>query len=116
MRLDENDIGNALEGIFNFSIGIGADEADSAKVTFDTVDALEPATAFIYEVYTVPVDFSCEVDVIEFCLLDIAPVSEDETEGVQPHKMTFSLDVEFNSACGSLTGSIDIVADGNYLT
>lgn len=105
-----------MDGFFNFSIAISADEAENAKVTFDTVDAVEPATAFITDVYTVPEDVSCEVNVVEFCLLDIAPVSENETTGVQPHTMTFSLDVEFNSACGNLDGSIDIVADGDYLT
>lgn len=45
MRLDETDIQKALNDVFNFTVAVPSDQTDDAIVTFDTADAVVPATA-----------------------------------------------------------------------
>jgi hypothetical protein len=47
-------------------------------------------------------------------LLDISPTAGSTDPN--SYSFLFDLDVEFNSACGTLDGTIDIVADGTYIT
>jgi len=114
MKLNQDDIEAALGDGFDFTVAISAEQAEDAKVTFTTEDAEKPATAQISDVYEKPTTVDCTVNVQSFCLNSIAPVS-GSSDGNR-YKFTFDLDVEFNPQCGNLDASIDIVADGDYLT
>lgn len=114
MRLNSDDIEAALGDGFDFTVAISSEQAEDAKVTFTTLDAEKPATAQLSSVYEKPTTVDCTVNVKAFCLNNIE--SADDSTNSNLHKFTFDLDVEFNPNCGTLDASIDIVADGDYLT
>ena len=56
-----------------------------------------------------PSDYSCNVEVVDFCLDDAFQVTDGRWG------FNFTIRVEANSKCGALTASMDLVQDGNYL-
>lgn len=94
MRLDANDIEQALADSFDFSIYINADTSIDAKITYDYSDANAPATLNIKNVYTAPTKVDCSVDIERFCLNNIESAGSSSSPNM--HKFTFDLEVNFN--------------------
>lgn len=109
MEMDNEDLESALStNGFDISVSIESDEATGATITMAdnnaVLDASAPADGF-----TTPTDVNCNVIVRDFCLLNSAEVSEGRYE------FNFTIRVESNSQCGTLTASMDIIQDTTYL-
>lgn len=76
MILDDSDLEVALSPSgFNVTIQTEASKADSAKVIWTDVRAVQNQTASAAG-FATPADYSCAVEVRDFCLNDAAEIGE----------------------------------------
>lgn len=76
MILDDSDLEVALSPYgFNVTIQTEASKADSAKLIWTDVRAVQNQTATAAG-FDTPADYSCAVQVRDFCLKDAAEISE----------------------------------------
>jgi hypothetical protein len=104
-----DDIAQALtEEGFDISIQAQAVEADSAQVTVSDPRAANDTTADA-QGYSKPVAYDCDVEVIDFCLVNAADAGNGRWA------FDFNIRVESNAKCGTLTASLDLVKDGTFI-
>jgi hypothetical protein len=109
MKMDPEDLETALSTYgFNMTVSIETDEATGATITMADNWAAEDASANA-DGFADTNDVNCAVIVRDFCLINSKEVSTGRYE------FNFTIRVESNSQCGTLTASMDLIQDLNYL-
>jgi len=109
MEMAPEDLSVALEAAgYTMTVAIESDEATGATITMADDNAVADASA-VADGFSTPTDVDCSVIVREFCLLNAEEVSTGRWE------FNFTINVESNSQCGTLTASMDVIQDTTYL-
>lgn len=93
---------------WNMSIAIEADQAEGAHVVMADNNAVEDAAADAAG-FATPENVDCTVLVEDFCLISADEISAGRFE------FNFTIRVESNSKCGTLSASMDLIQDTTFL-
>lgn len=87
-----------------------AEASGSAVASVADPRAINDATSSA-AAYVAGPDAACEVEVMDFCLVDAAQVAD----AAGRWGFDFQIRVEANRGCGALTATLDLVKDGAFL-
>jgi hypothetical protein len=103
MQLDGTDFDSAMTaGGFNMSVAIASDAATGATITMTDKNAAVDASA-TGAGFVIPADVNCAVLVSDFCIETATEIADGRYE------FNFTIRVESNSKCGTLSASMDII-------
>lgn len=109
MEMASSDLEVALSSTgYTMTVAIEAAEASGATITMADDNAVLDASALAAG-FTTPTSVDCSVIVRDFCLLNAEEVSSGRWE------FNFTIRVESNSECGTLSASMDVIQDTTYL-
>lgn len=96
---------------FNYTVQIPASGAPEANILWKDPRAVENQTASAPG-YLMSNDFSCQVNVVDFCLDSAAQVPENDTRW----EFNFTIRAQANSNCGTLSAWLEVIwEEGTYL-
>jgi len=109
MEMAAEDLSVALEPAgYTMTVAIESDQATGATINMADDNAVLDATA-LADGFSTPTEVDCSVIVRDFCLLNAEEVSTGRYE------FNFTIRVESNSQCGTLSASMDVIQDTTYL-
>jgi len=109
MEMAPEDLSVALESAgYTMTVAIESAEATGATITMADDNAAQDASA-LADGFTTPTEVDCSVIVRDFCLLNAEEVSAGRYE------FNFTIRVESNSQCGTLSASMDVIQETTYL-